>query len=113
MQRILSCYTNNYGPAGVRAAVEHVRSAGIDHLELAMKGHDFGGLVIAESAVVTEKADDATAQAFCDLLARHGVRVSGCNVGGADLRTTEGVELTERRIRFARRWFGVSVVVSG
>jgi inosose dehydratase len=39
--------------------------------------------------------------------------VSSCNVGGADLRTVEGVELTERRIRFARRWFGVPVVVSG
>src|SRR5262249_6572088 len=40
-------------------------------------------------------------------------KVSGCNVGGADIRTTEGVELTERRIRFASRWFGVKVVVSG
>jgi inosose dehydratase len=30
-----------------------------------------------------------------------------------DSRTVEGVELTERRIRFAHRWFGVSVVVSG
>ncbi len=113
MRRILSCFTNCYGPSGVRAAVERVRAAGIDHLELALRGHDLGGLVIPESAVVTEKADDATAAAFCDLLARHGVAVSGCNVGGADIRTREGVELTERRIRFARRWFGVAVVVSG
>jgi inosose dehydratase len=72
-----------------------------------------GGLVIPESVVITEKADDATASAFCDLLARHGVAVSGCNVGGADIRTREGFELTERRIRFARRWFNVAVVVSG
>ena len=78
-----------------------------------LRGHNLGGLVIPESAVVTEKADDATAQAFCDHLAKHGVKVSGCNVGGADLRTREGVELTERRIRFAARWFGVKVVVSG
>jgi inosose dehydratase len=113
MRRILSCFTNCYGPAGVRAAAEKIRSAGIDHLELALRGHNFGGLVIPESAVITEKADDATAQAFCDLLEREGMHVSGCNVGGADIRTTDGVELTERRIQFAKRWFGVNVVVSG
>src|SRR5262245_18620589 len=109
MKRLLSCYTNAYGPSGVRAAAEHIREAGIDHLESARLGHNFGGLVIPEEAVVTEKADDATAGAFRDLLDRLGVGVSGCNVGGSDLRTREGVELTERRIRFARRWFGVSV----
>jgi inosose dehydratase len=97
----------------VRAAVANIRAAGIEHLELALRGHDFGGLVIPESAVITEKADDATAEAFCQLLKQHGVKVSGCNVGGADIRTVEGVELTERRIRFAQRWFGVPVVVSG
>jgi L-ribulose-5-phosphate 3-epimerase len=113
VRRIVSCFTNSYGPAGVRTAIEQIRSAGIDHLELALRGHNFGGLVIPESAVITEKADDATAQGFCDLLSDRDVHVSGCNVGGADIRTVAGVELTERRIRFAKRWFGVSVVVSG
>ncbi len=89
------------------------RETGIDHLELALRGHNFGGLVIPESAVITEKADDNTAQAFCDHLRLHGVKISGCNVGGADIRTREGVELTERRIRFAARWFGVKICVSG
>jgi inosose dehydratase len=109
----LSCFTNCYGAAGVRAAVEHVRAAGIDHLEVALRGHNLGGLVIPEEAVITENADDATAANFVDFLKGHGVHVSGCNVGGADIRTIEGVELTERRIRFARRWFDVPVVVSG
>ena len=59
MSRIVSCFTNSYGAAGVRAAVERIREAGIDHLELALRGHNFGGLVIPESAVITEKADDA------------------------------------------------------
>jgi inosose dehydratase len=113
MQRILSCFTNCYGAAGVWTAVERIRAAGIDHLELALRGHNLGGLVIPESAVITEKADDATARAFCDHLAAHGVKVSGCNVGGADIRTREGVELTVRRIRFAARWFRVPVVISG
>jgi inosose dehydratase len=113
MKRTISCFTNSYGPAGVRAAAERIRAAGIDHLELALRGHNFGGLVIPESAVITEKASDAEAQAFCDHLGAQGVKVSGCNVGGADIRTHDGVELTERRIRFAAKWFGVAVCVSG
>src|SRR4051812_33575817 len=113
MQRILSCFTNCYGAAGVWTAVERIRAAGLDHLELALRGHNLGGLVIPESAVITEKADDATAQSFCDHLGRHGGKISGCNVGGADLRPRDGVELTLRRIRFAARWFSVPVVISG
>ena len=63
--------------------------------------------------MITERADDDTARTFVDHLHKHGVAISGCNVGGADLRTPEGVELTERRIRFAARWFGVKVCVTG
>lgn len=113
MKRLVSCFTNCYGPGGVRVAAEQIAAAGINHLELALRGHDFGGLVVPESAVVTEQADAATVLDFLRLLERNGVEISGCNVGGGDLRTIEGVELTERRIRFARQWFGVDVVVSG
>jgi inosose dehydratase len=113
MTRILSCFTNCYGADGVWTAAERIREAGIEYLELALRGHDLGGLVIPESAVVTEKADDATAQSFVDHLAKHGVKVSGCNVGGADIRTEDGVALTERRIRFAARWFQVPICVTG
>ena len=97
MKRIVSCFTNCYGDAGVWTAAERIGETGIDHLELALRGHNFGGLVIPESAVITEKADDQTAQAFCDHLHRHGVKISGCNVGGADIRTREGVELDRAR----------------
>jgi inosose dehydratase len=113
VKRIVSCFTNCYGPAGVWAAVERIPDAGINHLELALRGHNFGGLVIPESAVITEKADDATVERFREHLARHGIAVSGCNVGGADIRTREGLELTERRIRFAARGFGATICVTG
>jgi inosose dehydratase len=112
-RRIVSCFTNNYGASGVRTAARMIRDAGLDHLELALRPHNFGGLVIPESAVVTEQADDATVRAFVDLLAQHSVHISACNVGGGDMRTDEGTELTLRRLAFARRWFGVHVVVSG
>jgi L-ribulose-5-phosphate 3-epimerase len=113
MKRTVSCFTNCYGESGVWTAAARIQETGIEHLELALRGHNFGGLVIPESAVITEKADDQTAQAFCAHLHAHGVSISGCNVGGADIRTKEGVDLTERRIRFAARWFGVKICVSG
>jgi hypothetical protein len=53
MLRIMSCYSNSYGPRGVRPAVEGIARAGLSQVELALRGHDFGGLVIPESAVVT------------------------------------------------------------
>ena len=113
MRRIVSCYSNCYGPSGVRSAVEGLADAGLGFVELALRGHDFGGLVIPESAVVTERTDEATVSDFWDLLHFRGVEVSGCNVGGADLRTTEGFETTARRMTFASRTFGAPVAVSG
>jgi inosose dehydratase len=113
MKRVVGCFSNCFGADGVRAAVERLRETGLECLELALRGHNLGGLVIPESAVITEKATDPEAQAFVALLADHGVKVSGCNVGGANILTAEGLDLTLRRMRFARRWFGVDVVVSG
>jgi inosose dehydratase len=113
VERIVSCFSNSYGASGVWAAAERICQAGISHMELALRGHNLGGLVIPESAVLTEKADDATVESFRNHLGRCGVQISGCNVGGADIRTREGLELTERRIRFAARCFGVPVCVTG
>ena len=113
MPRLISCYSNCFGSDGVFAATERIGETGIQHLELALRGHNFGGLVIPESAVITEKATDSEAHAFRAHLEKHKVKVSGCNVGGANILTVEGVELTIRRIQFARKWFGVPIVVSG
>lgn len=113
MSRVISCYTNCFGPCGVMAAIEHIREAGISHLELALRPHNFGGLVIPEDAVLTEKSPDAAYHAALDAMQRHGVRISGCNIGGADLRTEDGLQTTIARLRCARRWFGASVAVSG
>jgi len=113
MTRILSCYSNSYGPPGVRDAVRGIARAGLGHVELALRGHDFGGLVIPESAVVTPATGEREVAAFLGLLRESGVQVSGCNVGGADLRTAEGFALTAGRIQFARSTFGAPLVVSG
>jgi L-ribulose-5-phosphate 3-epimerase len=113
MTRIVSCFTNCFGADGVRTAVERLRETGLEYVELALRGHNLGGLVIPEAAVITEKATADEARAFVHHLIDHGVKASGCNVGGANILTTDGYELTRRRMQFAREWFGVDVVVSG
>ena len=84
MPRTLGCFTNAYGAWGVWTAVERVREAGIKHLELALRPHNFGGLVIPESAVITERADEATARSFVDHLDRHGVTMTGRAAGSSE-----------------------------
>jgi inosose dehydratase len=109
----MSCYSNNYGASGVRSAVEGAARSGLKNVELALRGHDFGGLVIPESAVVTESTPEPEVSAFLGLIRALGVSASGCNVGGADLRTSEGYERTASRIRFANAAFQAPVAVSG
>ena len=113
MRRVMSCYSNSFGPAGVRAAVEGLAALGVGHVELALRPHDFGGLVIPESAVITERTDSRVVADFLDLLRSSNVAVSGCNVGGGDLRTAEGFATTASRMRFARLTFGAELAISG
>jgi L-ribulose-5-phosphate 3-epimerase len=113
MPRIVSCYSNSYGPSGVRSAVEKLGIAGLEFVELALRGHDYGGLVIPESVVITERAEAREVDEFRAFLELHQIQVSGCNVGGADIRTVEGFELTARRLEFAGRAFGAPLAVSG
>ena len=70
-------------PTGSGPPWTEIREAGIDHLELALRGHNFGGLVIPEEAVVTEKADDATAAAFVDQLAGSASRSAAATSAAA------------------------------
>ena len=112
MSGFISCYTNNYGPFGIRAAVENVREAGIDTLELALRTHDFGGLVIPEAAVITEESDEGTIEGFLDLLMEHDVTLSACNVGGGEIGSVDGLERVSKRLRLARNRFNVDLVVA-
>ena len=112
MSGFISCYTNDYGPFGVRAAVENVREAGIEYLELALRAHDFGGLVIPESAVITEESDDRTIEEFRELLLKHDVKLSGCNIGGGEIGSQDGLDRLKKRLRLTRERFEVDLVVA-
>ena len=113
MDRIISCFTNCFGEAGVFAAVERLGETGLDHLDLALRGHNFGGLLIPESAVITVDTPEPRIHEFLESLDKHKVKISGCNVGGANILEPSGLDLTRRRMQFAKRWFGVDIVVTG
>ena len=82
-------------------------------MELALRGHNLGGLVIPESAVITEKASDEEAQRV-----RRSPRPPRRE--GERVQHWRGEYPDGRRPRFdvppdavGARWFGVDVVVSG
>lgn len=109
----LSCYTNCYGHFGAWTAVERIRDAGLSSIELALRGHNLGGLVIPDEVVITERTPAERVAQFRELLALHKVTVACCNIGGADPCTSDGRALLETRLRRAHEWFAVPVVVSG
>lgn len=112
MNGYISCYTNNYGPFGVRAAAENVGEAGIRHLEIALRAHDYGGLVIPDAAVITEETDDRLIADFLETLDRLDLKPSACNIGGGELGTPDGPDRLRKRLRLARERFGVDLVVA-
>ena len=112
MPRIVSCYTNCYGEFGIRAAVARIGEAGLDALELALKPHQLGGLVIPESAVLTINSSEAEVEEFARLCEEHGVQITSCNISGGDPKDPEALRVFKRRIDLAMR-FGVRVVVCG
>ncbi len=113
MSRIVGCFTNCFGADGVWTAVERLRATGLEYVELALRGHNLGGLVIPESAVITEKATDVEAPRV-----RRSPRPP--RRAGERLQCRRREYPDGRRPRFdvspdaiRRRWFGVDVVVSG
>ena len=117
MVRIISCYSNSYGPSGVRSAVDRLGRAGLGFVELALRAHDFGGLVIPESAVITpEKSDDSRGRGVpassWPVSTRSGS--AAATWAGPTSGPSEGFELTARRLRFAERDLSFApVAVSG
>ena len=114
MSRILSCFTNCYGAAGRldgRRADPRGRhrppGAGPARPRLRRPGDPRVGRHHREGRRRHGPGVRATT------LASTGSRSAAATSAGPTSGPREGVELTERRIRFAGRWFGVPVVVSG
>ena len=114
MQRqpaIVSCLTNSYGRFGARAAIEHVRDAGIGHVELPI-GTAGTDSMFGDQPLVTTESTAADLEAVGRLLADHDVALSSCNVTSGNPLEPDVRDITKRKLDLAAD-LGVSLVVGG
>lgn len=108
---LISCFTNSYGRFGAKAAIENVRSAGIDHVELPIRTAGQRS-IFGDEPLFTHESTGDELKRVDDLLAEHNVRVSSCNITSGNPLEADVVDLTKRKLDMAAR-FGVSLVVGG
>lgn len=108
----IGVFTNAYGAHGVRAAIEGASKAGLKHVEIAMKAHDQGGLIVSEGAVITEKTSMEEIDQVREWMKELNVSPTTSN-GGADMSTQEGVDIMKARLdranRLGSKYFVISV----
>lgn len=98
----IGIFTNSYGKFGVRAAIEGAAKLGVKHVEVAMKPHDQGGLVVSKDVVVTV---DTSLQDI-DRLREWalGLNVSPTSANGSgNVTSDEGVASVIKRLDLAKR----------
>ncbi|MCH8241549.1 MAG: hypothetical protein IH897_02935, partial [Planctomycetes bacterium] len=111
MAPIISCLTNSYGRFGVTAAVENLRSAEIEWIELPIRTvgveSPFG-----DEPLVTTESTPGDLQRFDDWLENHEIRVASCNVTSGNPLDPQVVAVTKQKLDLARH-FGVTLAVGG
>jgi inosose dehydratase len=107
---IVSCLTSCYGRFGAVAAVERVRDAGLEYVELPIRtaGHASRA---GDEPLLTEQSGEAEVAAVERLLDANGVRLSSVNaISGNPLRPGV-VDIVLRKLDLAAR-LGVTKVVT-
>jgi inosose dehydratase len=111
VNRVISCLTNSYGRFGAQAAIEMVRDAGIEWIELPIRTTGSDSIFGDEPLL----SDQATTDQLADLagrLADHDVRLSSCNVTSGNPLDPDVLAVTLRKLDIAAD-LGVGLVVGG
>lgn len=106
----VSCHTDCYGAFGARTAIERVRSAGADCIELPIRTAGFRSRS-GDDPLVTNESTSSQLAAVERLLRAHGVRVVSCACPAGNLLDAANVALMKRKLDLASH-FGVNVVVA-
>ena len=111
MTRIISCLTNSYGRFGAQAAIEQVRDAGLEWIELPIRttGADS---IFGDEPLLTDQATSNELSAVTRRLADHDVRLSSCNVTSGNPLDPAVLAVTFRKLDLASD-LGVDLVVGG
>jgi inosose dehydratase len=111
MPDLVSCFTNSYLRFGARAAIENLRAAGLECLELGIRTAGVPTF-FGDEPLVTDASTSDELKAVDELLAEHGVRVTSCNVTSGNPLDPAVVATTCRKIERAAH-FGVDRIVGG
>ncbi len=111
MPRLISCFTNSYGRFGAPAAITYVRSAGIRHVELAIKTDGVPSL-FGETPLLTDRSGAQEIDQVRRLLDKHDVSLSSCNITSGNPLDESVVSIAERKLAIAAE-LGVTLVVAG
>ncbi|MFP6767140.1 MAG: sugar phosphate isomerase/epimerase family protein [Planctomycetaceae bacterium] len=111
MTHIISCLTNSYGRFGAQAAIEKVRDAGIEWIELPIRtaGTDS---IFGDEPLITTTSSTADLETLARRLDDHGVRLSSCNVTSGNPLDPEVLAVTLAKLDLAAD-LGVPLVVGG
>ena len=109
MPAIVSCLTNSYGRFGAQGAIENVRAAGLEYIELPIRTAGVASMFKDQPLVTTESTLDDLKQVD-RLLQEHDVQVSSCNITSGNPLEPKVLDVTKRKLELAKH-FGVNVVV--
>lgn len=106
---IIACCTNCYRRFGARAAIENVRAAGLEFIELPIRTSGEASSS-KDDPLLTSDATASEIREIERLLERHGVRVCSCNVSSGNPLVPQVVALIKRKLDLAAH-FGVNHAV--
>ena len=111
MPPIISCMPNSYGRFGARAAIENIRKAGLEWIELPIRTAGVDS-IFGDEPLVTNISTTTEIAQVDRLLEQHGVKLASCNVTGGNPLDPHVLALIKKKLELAAR-FGVSLVVGG
>lgn len=111
MAAIVSCLTNSYGRFGARGAIENIRAAGLEYLELPIRTAGTTSIFGDEPLLTTDSQSDDLRQVE-RMLSDQGVKLSSCNITSGNPLDRAVVEITKRKLDLAAD-LGVALVVAG
>ncbi len=111
MTNVISVLTNSYGRFGAAAAIEMVRDAGIEWIELPIRTVGTES-IFGDEPLITTASSAADLQALARRLDDHGVRLSSCNVTSGNPLDPDVLAVTLAKLDLAAD-LGVQLVVGG
>lgn len=109
MPAIIACSTTSYGPYGPRAAIAHLRTVGLQFLELPIQTHGQKTLFGEEPLLTSIASAKEVAQAQT-LLTDHGVTLSSCQILTGNPLFKSARQVLKRKLEIAAQ-LGVQLVI--